>query len=127
MTNALFEMCRVAGAVVCVRRGRGGSGAADLAKIAPPPAATAHALDGVSLAPLLLRNEPPAERTLCWKAGDSWAVRQGAWKAIIQHRGPPELYHLGRDIGERRNLADTEPERLRDLLAAYADWERQFP
>ncbi|MBL8827055.1 MAG: sulfatase-like hydrolase/transferase [Planctomycetaceae bacterium] len=84
------------------------------------------ALDGVSLVPLLLRNEPVAERTLFWQTGEMKAIRRGKWKVVMQHDQPPELYDLSADLGERENLAAQKPERLRELLAAFATWQAQF-
>jgi arylsulfatase A-like enzyme len=44
------------------------------------------------------------------------AVRRGDWKLIHWFWGkPPELFHLGRDPGERENLAEKHPEVLADL------------
>jgi arylsulfatase A-like enzyme len=98
----------------------------ELARVAPPPADAPQALDGVSLVPVLLRGEPLADRTLFWQTGDMKAVRRGSWKVVIQHDQPPELYDLANDLGERKNLAKQEPEKLRDLLAAFAEWQSQF-
>ena len=85
-----------------------------------------QALDGVSLTPLLLRGESPAERTLFWQTGDMQAVRRGPWKVVIQHEESPELYDLTNDLGERKNLAEQEPKRLSELLAALDAWQAQF-
>lgn len=43
-------------------------------------------------------------------------LRQGPWKLIHNHapRGF-ELYHLGRDLSETENLAESEPERVREM------------
>ena len=54
------------------------------------------------------------------------AVRQGPWKIMIEHGGPPALFHLGNDLSEKHDLAATEPQRLRELLDALAKWESQF-
>jgi arylsulfatase A len=96
----------------------------DLLGIAPPPTGDPQALDGVSLAPLLLRGETPADRTLFWRTGDFKAVRRGPWKLVIEHGDTAKLYRLDRDLGEEHDLAATETERLRELLAALAEWER---
>lgn len=98
----------------------------ELAHVSPLPADAKQPLDGVSLAPLLLRNNPPPARTLFWRSFDSRAIRQGDWKVVVQHNGAPELYHLGRDPSERRNLAADEPQRLRELLTTFDEWERQL-
>lgn len=98
----------------------------ELTGVPLPPTAGSTALDGVSLVPMLLHDEPIAERTLFWQTSDMKAVRRGSWKVVIQHDQPPELYHLTNDLAERRNLATQEPKQLRDMVDALATWQAQF-
>ena len=51
------------------------------------------------------------------------AVRQGPWKIVIEHGSAPRLYRLDVDLGERRDLAATEPKRVDELIAALTAWE----
>ena len=47
------------------------------------------------------------------------ALRVGDWKLIYRHRPQTlELYNLTTDIGERNNLAASEPERLKQMAEA---------
>ncbi|WDD92328.1 arylsulfatase [Burkholderia sp. FERM BP-3421] len=66
-----------------------------------------------------------AEHVTGWELFGMRAVRQGDWKAVFipEPVGPGawQLYDLGRDPGETRDLADAEPARLDALLA---HWER---
>ena len=98
----------------------------ELAGMPLPPADGPTALDGVSLVPVLLCGEPIAERTLFWQTGDMKAVRRGPWKVVIEHDQQAQLYDLTTDLGERKNLAARESERLRDMLEALATWQSQF-
>ncbi len=98
----------------------------ELAGLALPPADGPSALDGISLVPVLLRGESLAERTLFWQTADMKAVRRGAWKVVIEHDQPAQLFDLSTDLSERKNLALREPDRLRELLAALATWQAQF-
>jgi arylsulfatase A-like enzyme len=87
-------------------------------------------LDGQSLLPLLSGN-PDAfpKRTLHWRTNGPKgpiALRDGDWKLIDRNKGKaqgPELYHLGNDISETKNLASAEPEKLKELMAKQAAWE----
>ncbi|WP_291980690.1 sulfatase-like hydrolase/transferase [Luteitalea sp.] len=95
----------------------------DLAGIAPP-----EGMDAVSFAPVL-RGEPMETSTRAMyfvrreggaaHGGNAYhAIVRGPWK-LLQNTpySPLELYHLDRDPQERTNLADTEPDVLRDLQA----------
>ena len=47
------------------------------------------------------------------------ALRVGDWKLIYRHRPQTlELYNLANDLGERNNLAKSEPERLKQMAEA---------
>ena len=108
----------------------------ELAQLSVP---RGHALDGVSLAPLLLEGKALPPRTLFWSYTGRHAVREGPWKLIVSQlegdapkkkakaagEGPIELYHLGHDIGERNDLAAREGERVRRLEAALSAWRRE--
>jgi len=98
----------------------------ECAGVAAPPAGDPWAFDGASLLPLLLRNESPRPRPLFWRSRGMKAVRQGPWKLVIEHDGPPSLFHLGNDLSEKRDLAAAEPQQLQELLDALAKWESQF-
>jgi len=89
----------------------------NLAGVQPPQ----H--DGVNLAPVLFAQKSLAERTVFWRAGATKAARRGPWKLVQQGDGPPQLFNLTRDIGEKNNLAPREPERVADLVAGLARWE----
>ncbi len=84
-------------------------------------------LDGISLLPRL--RDPGATmpgRRLFWhfphyrgELGPHGIVRDGRWKLIEHHAGPRfELYDLAADLGERRDLAPAQPERVQALSAA---------
>ena len=83
-------------------------------------------IDGSDLGPVL-RGGTLGRRDLVWhfphyRAGpghDPYSVvRDGDWK-LIRFYDPPkaELYNLAGDLGEKRDLADSEPTRVRELEA----------
>lgn len=84
-------------------------------------------MDGVDLLPYLtgVQSTVP-RRTFFWRLGQKTAIRHGDWKLLSQGSGRAterkwELYDLSRDIGEARDLADREPDRVREL---EAEWQR---
>ncbi len=86
-------------------------------------------VDGVNLLPFLLaekRGSP--HETLFWKIKSSAALRHGDWKLLmLAPEWKPQLYHLGDDIGETHDLADAHPALVRDLHAAWQEWNRPLP
>jgi arylsulfatase A-like enzyme len=98
-------------------------------------------LDGVNLLPYLKgeKNEPP-HAALYWRFGPQIAIRMGDWKLVKAPgagAGPAEaggtattegahLYHLAKDIGEQNNLADQQPEKVKQLSAAWNKWNAEL-
>ena len=98
------------------------------AGIAPPVGPA----DGRSLVPVL-RGEAAAERALFWHyphygnqgGAPSAAVRRGDWKLISWlEDGREELFHLGEDLGEQRDLAAREPARAAALRTELRAWQQ---
>jgi arylsulfatase A-like enzyme len=98
-------------------------------------AAPAEARDSEDVMRALLGASPTGRQLLVEQAG-GLALRQGTWKYIEPNDGPamnrntntelgnsssPQLYDLATDIGERRNLAATDPQRVKAMQAALDD------
>lgn len=101
-------------------------------------------LDGVNLLPYLTGlNQAAPHQALFWRFGQQIAVRKGDWK-LVKGAGSAgiavgpragnapadtvgaELYHLTQDIGERTNLADQEPDKWKELAAAWQTWNSEL-
>jgi len=98
-------------------------------------------LDGVNLLPYLMGDKSglPHE-SLYWRFGQQIALRMGDWKLVKAPGGgvgPGErggrastagaqLYNLKQDIGEKENLADKQPEKLKELAAVWDKWNREM-
>jgi arylsulfatase A-like enzyme len=55
------------------------------------------------------------------------SIRMGDWKLIeFFETGTLELYNLREDLGEKRNLAAEQPERVRNLQERLAAWQREI-
>lgn len=91
------------------------------------PAPTDKPLDGVDLLPFLLGKQTgrPHDQ-LFWRAGEKHAARVGDWKLVQDRSGGVELFNLKDDIGEKTDLAAKEPEKLKELEASYAAWDKQM-
>lgn len=62
---------------------------------------------------------------LYWRATPCSVIRKGDWKLIQYFEdGSIELFNLRDDIGERRNLAKSLPEKAEDLLNELVQWQR---
>ena len=85
-------------------------------------------LDGVNLMPYLTGAvaERPHE-TLYWRIDGMWAVRHGDWKLVHGEAGsaPPELFNLAADVGEQRDLAATQPAKVKELQALWDAWNAE--
>ena len=88
-----------------------------------------HALDGLSLTPLLKGGARLTRQDIYWHyphyhhSTPAGAVRAGDWKLIeFFEDGRLELYNLRDDIGETRNLAADEPRRAQELQKRLAAW-----
>lgn len=94
--------------------------------------------DGVNLIPFLggKRSGRPHE-TLYWRLGALMAIRKGDWKLVRMsdegfHQDPTpltdlavlELYNLKDDIGETKNLASTNPKKLKELADEWTRWTK---
>lgn len=96
--------------------------------------------DGVNLLPYLTGEKSGTPHdALYWRFGQQVAIRQGDWKlvkgagmaGIVVERNEQasiagaELYNLKSDIGEKKNLAATEPEKVKQLTAAWNAWNTE--
>ena len=84
-----------------------------------------HKLDGVSLVSLLKDRKSLVPRQIFWEYNGKSAMRQGPWKLIMNQtrKEPIELYDLTRDMSESKNLADNQPQRVRQMQSALAAWK----
>ncbi len=95
-------------------------------------------LEGVNLLPYIKgdKTEPPHD-ALYWRFGQQIAIRKGDWKLVKAPGGGVEggrggaastqgaqLYNLASDIGEKTNLADREPDKVKELAAAWDAWNK---
>ena len=88
-------------------------------------------VDGHSILPILKGDAQPHEY-MFWEFGKGRAVRNGDWKLLLnppQFPGDPVadkvwLSNLEADPSERRNLAASEPDRVRKLIERIRRWER---
>lgn len=83
--------------------------------------------DSVSILPALLGTAkgPLREATVHQSMRGDLAIRQGPWKLVLPKTGDPELYHLGDDIGETKDLAKTKPEVVEKLTALIKRYRRE--
>jgi arylsulfatase A-like enzyme len=104
---------------------------ASFAALVGVPLSDSRVRDSENVLPALLGASNRARAVLVEQAG-SLSVRQAQWKYIAPGKGPPinqntrtelgnspapQLYDLSKDIGERTNLATSQPERVRELSA----------
>ncbi len=88
-------------------------------------------LDGRSLAPLL-HGETMPPRTHYWHYphyhGSGWkpgaAILDKGWKLIeFYHYDKVELYHIDDDLSEKQNLAESRPDKTRQLRRKLRQWQ----
>ena len=83
-------------------------------------------LDGVDLLPYLSgKIVSPPHRTLFWRNGPNWAVRDGNWK-LFAAEGQYWLFDLAADVGERTNLADQNKQVRQRLKTEYDRWNAKM-
>jgi len=95
---------------------------------------TIQKVDGQSFVAILKGETYEGVRPLFWHYPNEWGpsgpgigaastVRKGDWKLIYYHADRNmELFHLKDDIGETKNLAKENPEKLKDLAATLSDY-----
>ena len=85
--------------------------------------------DGVNLIPYLKgeKNDLPHQQ-LFWRhgAGQNHAMREGNWKMVRAKNKPAELYDLGNDIAESKDLANEKPDVAKRMNAVLDAWDREL-
>ncbi|WP_414662238.1 sulfatase family protein [Horticoccus sp. 23ND18S-11] len=89
------------------------------ARLGGTTAPTDRKIDGVDLWPVLTGNPSQAPRDVFhyFRGATLDAVRSGPWKL---HLAKGELYHLGNDIAEAKDVAAAHPEEVKKLRALAA-------
>jgi arylsulfatase A-like enzyme len=103
-------------------------------ELAGLPAKPKQHLDGVNLVPLIKENKAPQREALFWhyphysnQGGiPGGAIRIGDYKLIERFEdGRAHLYNLGKDIGERNDLAEDMPDRVKQMREKLHEWYKQ--
>jgi arylsulfatase B len=104
---------------------------ATAAALANSPPRRGITYDGANLIPCLTEEKqiPPHEQ-LFWRAGSRSALRAGNWKLVQNGRRKTpaswELYDLDQDLAEEHNLAQTQPNKLKELRSAWDKMNQQM-
>ena len=81
-------------------------------------------VEGVNLLPYLTgeKSQPPHDQ-LFWRMCNRSAARVGSWKLVRNGDGSEKLFNLADDLSEKKDLAATNPEKLKELQHAYQEWD----
>lgn len=82
-------------------------------------------LEGISLLPILQGKERTTSAPIFWEHEGNRAVRQGQWKLVAPHSGRWELYDAAADRTELNNLAEKQPDKVKELAALYEQWAKR--
>ena len=98
---------------------------------------TKQKIDGKSFVPLLLQaGKTVPDRNLIWHFPNKWGatgpgigttstIRRGDWKLIYWYKNQKsELYNVKDDIGEKNNLALSEPNKVKELSVMLGEFLR---
>jgi arylsulfatase A-like enzyme len=102
--------------------------ALEVAAVNPPED---QPVDGVSLAPILWGEKQGLEpRTLFFRYdGPGESVQRAAlsdgYKYLRDKKGQEYLFNLTADKGEKHDLSQEQPEKLRELVSAWEAWEKE--
>ena len=89
--------------------------------------AGAPRLAGRSLAPALRKDGASPHEFLYFNHSNNRALRMGDWKLVATGQiGPWELYDLGKDRSELRNLAAAQPDRVEKMSARWKEVDESF-
>jgi arylsulfatase len=81
---------------------------------------------GKSLVPAFARDGSVHRDALWWEHEGNRAIRMGDWKLVAARDRPWELYDLATDRTETRNLADQQPDRVRELADRWQRMHDEF-
>jgi arylsulfatase A-like enzyme len=95
-------------------------------------AKTPKNVDGVNLMPYLLgENKAAPHEALYWRFGPQKAIRKGNMSLVdwrdfqTKTNSGWQLYDLAKDIGQKDNLAVTQPEVVAEMSHAWQRWDAQ--
>jgi arylsulfatase len=86
--------------------------------VPPPP--------GKSLTPVFSRDDSVQHDYFWWFHDGNRAIRIGDWKLVADHEKPFELYDMGSDRSESRNLAADHPGKVQEMEAAWTRHAEEF-
>lgn len=87
-------------------------------------------MDGLNVLPFLRGEKMGSPHgDLFWKLNGQCAIVRGQWKAVrfSSKSGKPELYELGKDIGETKSVAGEKSEIVDELNKAWDRWNAKLP
>jgi arylsulfatase len=80
-------------------------------------------MQGISLMPALVGEPLRRETPLFWEHEGNRAIRDGQWKLVARGAdGPWELYDMTTDRAELHDLADAQPQRVKELSTQWQHW-----
>jgi arylsulfatase A-like enzyme len=95
---------------------------ADAAYPAAKGGVAIHPMEGLSLVPAF-EGKALEREAIYWEHEGNRAVRMGDWKLVAKgSKGPWELYNLGADRSETRDLAGVETARMAAMTAQWNAW-----
>jgi arylsulfatase len=83
-------------------------------------------IEGKSLLPILQGRQRNGHDVLCWSVPQHHAIRMGQWKAVRPKRGGSwQLFDLEADGTETVDLAESQPDRTKELAAQFETWRKR--
>ncbi|MCP4848059.1 MAG: sulfatase [Verrucomicrobiaceae bacterium] len=96
-----------------------------------PPAGVG--IDGIDLMPVIKGGDSLGRENIFWhfphyrgRIMPYSIVRSGSWKLLKRYAGKPyELFNLAEDIGEKEELSEKMPDKVKELDAKLGEWLKE--
>lgn len=81
--------------------------------------------DGYDMLPTLMGQTETPRKEMYWQRRADKAARVGNWKWVESAKGDG-LFDLSRDVGEKHDLSQKNPEKLKEMKAHFANWKKEM-